>query len=588
MRWIILLSLLMMSACENPRVGPMAEPLDVGPYGQLDMGDAWIPPPDVGMADTAAAQARLFGAREIIQVEIELSEISYNQLVAEPRRGYVPAQITIDGQVFPRVGLKLKGGRGSFRKITQKAAFKIELDRFDSSRHLHGLRKLTFNNMIQDYTKMRERLTSLMFERFGVPAPRVGYVEITVDGRLYGLYAHIETIDRGFVDRVFPGSEGDLLYEGSNDLDLWMRDVDEMDHDLGDDPGRARLKSLIRTIDRATPLSFDEVLGDTLHLDHLRRFLAAEVMVGHWDGYGQLRNNYYLYQRTDGRWMFFPSGTDQAFQRTRNAFSGPGRLMRMCSDWHVCRVPYAEMIETLAERMESVDWNSEIDVLKALTEEAFLRDPRTPTREAQWVSGLEGLRRFIYEHPQRIRDSLSCLEIDGQDADGDGVLTCAGDCNDNNPSIYRGANDTCDDEIDQDCSGFTDDGQYCPECRAFTEPVGGADFLLCHRPERIGLSRATCDSYGGKVASIRNQAEQDAVFAAAMDREPTRWWIGLIDFRSEGDYVWLDEAPLEYENYGEGEPNNNGGYEDCTCMSRGGQWNDIYCGTYLPTVCRLP
>ncbi len=39
------------------------------------------------------------------------------------------------------------------------------------------------------------------------------------------------------------------------------------------------------------------------------------------------------------------------------------------------------------------------------------------------------------------------------DLDGDGVTTCDGDCNDNDPSIYPGAQEVCNDGIDQDCNG---------------------------------------------------------------------------------------------------------------------------------------
>jgi len=39
------------------------------------------------------------------------------------------------------------------------------------------------------------------------------------------------------------------------------------------------------------------------------------------------------------------------------------------------------------------------------------------------------------------------------DLDGDGVTTCAGDCNDGDPGIFPGAQEICSDGIDQDCNG---------------------------------------------------------------------------------------------------------------------------------------
>ena len=50
-------------------------------------------------------------------------------------------------------------------------------------------------------------------------------------------------------------------------------------------------------------------------------------------------------------------------------------------------------------------------------------------------------------------------EIDeGFDADGDGVTTCAGDCDDTDPTAYEGAEEACGDGIDNDCDGIIDNG----------------------------------------------------------------------------------------------------------------------------------
>lgn len=575
---------------QPPRDGEPDGPRDGEPDGPRDGEPPEIdgaPPP---MVDEAAL-ARIFGAREILQAEIEIGEFAWARLEEERRDTWVPASLTIDGQRFPRVRLKIKGGRGSFRRIVHKAGFRIDLDGYVEGENFHGLRTLTFNNMIQDYTKMRERLASEMFRSFGIPAARVGYLEITVNGRPYGLYSHIESLDDVFLSRL-PGEGGKvgLLYEGADDMDLFLRHLDRYDLDAGRDPGREALRELIRAVDASTPNTLEARLGATMDLDQMRRFFAAEVLTGHWDGYAQLRNNYYLYKRArDDKWMWLPWGTDQALKRTRSAFVGPARLFRMCTQWTACREPYAELVEELAGLLEGQDWSAEIDRLAALTEDAFQRDEKTPTRPEQRMADLETLRRYIHAHPDRIRGTLRCLGDDATDADGDGVATCTGDCDDADPSIYPMANDTCDDEIDQDCTGFTDDGQHCPECREAQMP-GGPMFLLCHRLERMGIARQSCERFGGKLASIHSQAENDFVTRAAFARRQTRWYLGALDWPDEGEFYWVDETPFDYSNWADGEPNDNGGAEDCILFGQrdSPQWNDVYCGVYTSFVCRMP
>ncbi len=553
------------------------------PDGQLPDGE--VPP----IVDEVELE-RVFGAREILQAEVQISELAWARLVDEPRDTWVPGSLTIDGQHFPRVRLKLKGGRGSFRRITQKAAFRIELDGYIEGANFHGLRTLTFNNMIQDYTKMRERLTSMMFRRFGIPAPRVGYLEVTVNGMPYGLYSHVESIDDVFLSRL-AGENGraGLLYEGSDDMDFWLRELDRFDRDVGSDPGRDILRELIRAVDASTPRTMEARLGAVMDTDQMRLFFAAEILTGHWDGYAQLRNNFFVYRRArDDRWMFLPWGTDQALKRTRSAFTGPARLFRMCVSWMPCREAYAPQVEQLADRMESVDWNTEIDRLDRLTADAFERDRKTPTRPEQHTTDIENLRRWIYAHPDRIRGSLRCLGDDAVDDDLDGVSTCSGDCDDADPSTYAMANDTCDDEIVQDCTGFTDDGQHCPECREAQMP-GGPLFLLCHRLERFGIARQACERHGGKLASIHNAAENEFVTTVAFARRQTRWYIGALDWPDEGEFMWVDGTPFDYENWADGEPNNNGNAEDCVLFGHRNtpQWNDVYCGVYTSYVCRI-
>ncbi len=547
--------------------------------------DAAPPPP---IANNAAYQAWLFGAEDVISIAIELDDTALAALRADPHTDYVAANIVVGDQRLNNVGLKLKGGRGSFRELGQKAAFKIDLNHFVPHQNLGGLKKLTLNNMIQDTTQMHERLGSLAFQLQGLPAGRVGYAEISVNGANYGLYANVETLDDTFVDRALDGDAGGSLYEGFDDLDLWIRDLEAFDQDGGPDEDRLDLRALILALDAATPADFEQVVGARLDLDEARRFFATEMLAGHWDGYAQLRNNYYLYRRpSDGRFIFLPSGMDQAWERTNNALAGPGRVFRMAADWLPSRLAYAQAVRDAAALMMTYDWVTEIDRLTVLLDAPFSRDHKTPTRPAQRQTDIAGLRTFVLEQPDRIVNSLVCLDP-ARDADGDGTLSCGGDCNDHDPTIYPEANDSCGDEIDQDCSGFTDDGQDCPLCRETHVPETDATFLLCHRPVRFYVAYLTCQTLGGAFASIHTEAEQRAVTAAAAARRATRWWIGLTDGYSEGTFTWRDDSPLDYTNWADGQPDDNGGYEDCAALDagNGGTWADYYSGYYLPFICR--
>ncbi|XP_066106813.1 low affinity immunoglobulin epsilon Fc receptor isoform X2 [Saccopteryx bilineata] len=91
-------------------------------------------------------------------------------------------------------------------------------------------------------------------------------------------------------------------------------------------------------------------------------------------------------------------------------------------------------------------------------------------------------------------------------------------------------------------------------------------------------ARYTCSSLQGRLVSIHNQEEQD--FLAKHINEKGSW-IGLRDLNIEGEFVWMDENPLDYSNWQTGEPNNGGEGEDCVMMLGSGKWNDAFCNSYL-------
>ncbi|EPQ06940.1 Low affinity immunoglobulin epsilon Fc receptor [Myotis brandtii] len=109
-------------------------------------------------------------------------------------------------------------------------------------------------------------------------------------------------------------------------------------------------------------------------------------------------------------------------------------------------------------------------------------------------------------------------------------------------------------------------------------------------------ARNTCRGLRGRLVSIHSQEEQD--FLATHSNKKGSW-IGLRDLHTEGEFVWMDESPLDYRlkavgpfppdanlslcssNWRPGEPNNGGQGEDCVMLLGSGQWNDAFCSSYL-------
>ncbi|XP_070128112.1 low affinity immunoglobulin epsilon Fc receptor isoform X3 [Equus caballus] len=97
-------------------------------------------------------------------------------------------------------------------------------------------------------------------------------------------------------------------------------------------------------------------------------------------------------------------------------------------------------------------------------------------------------------------------------------------------------------------------------------------------PKRWIQARFACSKLHGRLVSIHSQEEQDFLTRHANKKGS---WIGLRDLNIEGEFVWMDQNPLDYSNWQPGEPNNGGQGEDCVMMRASGHWNDAFCGSYL-------
>ncbi|XP_028395191.1 uncharacterized protein LOC114519267 isoform X2 [Dendronephthya gigantea] len=102
-----------------------------------------------------------------------------------------------------------------------------------------------------------------------------------------------------------------------------------------------------------------------------------------------------------------------------------------------------------------------------------------------------------------------------------------------------------------------------------------------------GAAQYDCSKYGADLVSIHDDREQDFLMYYYQDRSQFSLWTGLNDRDVERGYRWVDNSPVDYINWEDGEPNDYNGRENCVEMkSKSGRWNDLYCTNNLEYMCK--
>ena len=224
---------------------------------------------------------------------------------------YVEARVSIDGVVFPKVGLRKKGFIGS--QSHTRPSLKIKLNHIDKQGKIDGLTLLTLNNNKQDTGLVSQFVGYALFSAAGCPAPRCAYAKVTVNGKNLGIYAHVESVREPLLKRVFGNSDGSL-YEGTV-VDFYEDWENSFEHKRGDDTrGRAHINALIDLL--AAPNATEAAIGELIDLESFYRFWAMESLVGFWDGYSGNKNNFFVYLNpANNKFHFIPWGMDSIFTK---------------------------------------------------------------------------------------------------------------------------------------------------------------------------------------------------------------------------------------------------------------------------------
>lgn len=538
--------------------------------------------PSLSHSDTQPATTadQFLRSESLHSLQIKLSEGALESLGAKPRR-YVEGQLVYAGVDHP-VSLKLKGNR-SFRDLDGKPAIKLRFNRENPKGRFLGLKRLTLNNMVDDPTRMRESIGYRVYHAAGLAAPRTAYATLKINEREMGIYLAVEAIDDVFVSSRFGKPIGGL-YEAEDGCDFYPADVENFEREEGPAESRLNLARVANAVASESPELWIEN-SPYIDRDAVISYLAVSTLLGDFDGYWH-SHNYFLYEKgPGGPWLILPWGIDRVFNDVVDIFASRGRLAEVCFANSDCTLAYAKRLLELTHLMDRMQLVAEMrDIFAALGNDAFVdQDPNDNTSQEERQRKRRRMRDFIRDRPAAIRASLSCL--DGQtevDPDGDG-FACR-DCDNNNPAIFPGAVETCD-EIDNDCNGLVDDSAECP-CDILT--IDEESYHLCHWRMDWWEAQKFCESKGLALARFDNAAHSEQVLKAGLEIDDNLWWIGATDRDSEGDWRWSNGAKMDWSNWDHGQPDDNQCGQDCAALSDigDGRWLNAHCEQALPFVCR--
>ena len=268
------------------------------------------PKPAKAKGSAASSGEDLFAQPRVLRLKMELSDAAQDALRKDSKH-YVKAIVREGGQSYADVGVRLKGNT-TFQTIDKKPGLSLKFNEFVKQQEFHGRGRILLNNSQQDPTYLSEAIGGEIFLAANVPAAKITFARVEMNGRDLGLYVVAEAANKEFLSQHFKKAKGNL-YEGSNN-DI----TDKLEKDGGDSSTeQTDLRALASAAKEPDLAQRWKKLATALDLERFITFAAVEVLLGHHDGYTMDKNNYRIYHDpASDQMVFLPHGLDQLFAKT--------------------------------------------------------------------------------------------------------------------------------------------------------------------------------------------------------------------------------------------------------------------------------
>lgn len=251
----------------------------------------------------------------------------------------VPAKLTVDGKVYPDVGVHFRGA-SSFMMVPEgrKRSLNLTMDFAHDDQRLLGYRTLNLLNANGDPTMMRAVLYTHVARQY-IPAPKANHVRVVINGESWGVYMNVQQYNSEFTSEWFnskkgtrwkvpgsPNGRGGLAYLGE-DVEAYKRLYEIKTKD--DPKAWAAFVNLCKVLDQTPPEKLEAALKPMLDIEGTLKFLALDKTFINNDGYWIRASDYAIYLDEKGVFHLIPHDTNETFAPAENmgrgGRGGPGR-----------------------------------------------------------------------------------------------------------------------------------------------------------------------------------------------------------------------------------------------------------------------
>lgn len=396
---------------------------------------------------------------EILISDSNLAYLDNNPMAEE----YVDGFFVVEQDTIGPVGIRYKGNEGAWwgcvayeggPKTCPKLSMKIKINWQDLDTTFYGLKKFQLHAMNSYPSQMRERVGYWFFRQMGVKAPRSIHVKLKINGKIAGLFLHVEQIDGRFTRYHFENGRGNLYKE------IWPLTsagtamdgsavLSALETNEDDNPSLTMFNFFATELENATDSTIKSVIEKWMDVESVLRLAAVSYGLDdddgpfHWYSDGSLNgaypHNFYWYEEpTKQKLYLIPWDVDHMLQRVANPelsnavelIDGWGEISENCQNfgngwpqrsaacdklvagWVLYTDRYREILNEMVQGpFASVEtmlhkWENQID---PITREVYEADYQQPS-PAYWKDGMYTIRYELNNALTRIQNQLGLAE----------------------------------------------------------------------------------------------------------------------------------------------------------------------------------